>query len=54
MNRELTPKIAALGGIDLGSFSVDRFYLKKSTLTRGGPIYDDLARIPSPGSRVRC
>ncbi|MDD1760051.1 MAG: AMP-binding protein, partial [Methanothrix sp.] len=24
-------------------FMVDRFFLKKSTLTRGGPIYDDLA-----------
>ena len=42
-NRELRPKIAANGGVDLGSFTVDRFYLKKSTLTRGGPIYEDLA-----------
>ena len=43
MNRLLTPKIAALADTDLGSFTVDRFCLKKSTLTRGGPIYDDLA-----------
>jgi len=42
-NRELRPKIAAHSGVDLGSFTVDRFYLKKSTLTRGGPIYEDLA-----------
>jgi 2'-5' RNA ligase len=42
-NRELRPKIAANSGVDLGSFTVDRFYLKKSTLTRGGPIYEDLA-----------
>jgi 2'-5' RNA ligase len=25
---------------------VDRFYLKKSTLTRGGPIYETLAAFP--------
>ena len=42
-NRELRPKIADLGAVDLGSFCVDRFNLKKSTLTRGGPIYEDLA-----------
>jgi len=28
--------------IDLGEFLVDKFVLKKSTLTRGGPIYEDL------------
>ena len=53
-NRELRPKIAALGGVDLGSFTVDRFYLKKSTLTRGGPIYEDLAEFCSLKSRRRC
>ncbi len=42
-NRELHPKITALNDVDLGRFTVDRFYLKKSTLTRGGPIYEDLA-----------
>ena len=42
-NRELRPKIIAHSGVDLGSFMVDRFYLKKSTLTRGGPIYENLA-----------
>jgi 2'-5' RNA ligase len=42
-NRELRPKIASLGAEDLGRFTVDRFNLKKSTLTRGGPIYEDLA-----------
>ncbi len=43
INRLLTPKIAALADTDLGSFTVDSFCLKKSTLTSGGPIYDDLA-----------
>jgi 2'-5' RNA ligase len=42
-NRELHSKITALRDVDLGRFTVDRFYLKKSTLTRGGPIYEDLA-----------
>ena len=42
-NRELHAKIAAHSAVDLGRFTVDRFYLKKSTLTRGGPIYEDLA-----------
>jgi 2'-5' RNA ligase len=46
MNRQLAPKIAALAGANLGSFTVDRFCLKKSTLARGGPIYDDLAEFP--------
>ncbi len=46
MNELLSPKISSLAGSDLGSFTVDRFCLKKSTLTRGGPIYDDLAQFP--------
>jgi 2'-5' RNA ligase len=45
-NRKLAPKMAALSDVDLGIFTVDRFLLKKSTLTRGGPIYDDLAEFP--------
>jgi 2'-5' RNA ligase len=44
--RMLSPKIAALSGTDLGSFTVDKFLLKKSTLTRGGPIYEDIAKFP--------
>jgi RNA 2',3'-cyclic 3'-phosphodiesterase len=48
LNQRLAPKIAALSGIDLGSFMVGRFFLKKSTLTRGGPIYDDLATFSLP------
>lgn len=44
--RKLSPKIASLAIIDLGSFTVDNFVLKKSTLTRGGPIYEDLAKFP--------
>jgi RNA 2',3'-cyclic 3'-phosphodiesterase len=46
MNRELLAKITNFADLDLGSFKVDRFYLKKSTLTRGGPIYEDLAGFP--------
>ena len=46
MNRLLSPKIANFSSLDIGSFTVDRFYLKKSTLTRGGPIYEDLAEFP--------
>jgi 2'-5' RNA ligase len=46
MNRRLGDKIANFSALDLGSFTVDRFYLKKSTLTTGGPIYEDLAGFP--------
>jgi 2'-5' RNA ligase len=46
VNRRLAPIINSLAGVDLGSFHVERFLLKKSTLTRGGPIYDDLAEFP--------
>ena len=46
MNQLLYARIANFSGLDLGSFTVDRFYLKKSTLTRGGPIYEDLAAFP--------
>ena len=46
MNQKLLAKMAPHINIDLGSFKVDRFYLKKSTLTRGGPIYEDLAGFP--------
>jgi len=45
MNQLLAPKISALADSDLGSFTVDHFHLKKSTLTRGGPLYDDLAEF---------
>ncbi len=46
INRRLAPKIAALADRDLGTFTVEEFILKKSTLTRGGPIYEDLAKFP--------
>ena len=46
MNRRLGDRIADFSSSDLGSFTVDRFYLKKSTLTPGGPIYEDLAGFP--------
>jgi RNA 2',3'-cyclic 3'-phosphodiesterase len=46
MNRRIGGRIADFSSTDLGSFTVDRFYLKKSTLTPGGPIYEDLAGFP--------
>ncbi|MFZ2832584.1 MAG: RNA 2',3'-cyclic phosphodiesterase [Methanothrix sp.] len=46
ISRELLAKIGSRSALDLGSFTVDRFYLKKSTLTPGGPIYEDLAAFP--------
>ncbi|MCX6672355.1 MAG: RNA 2',3'-cyclic phosphodiesterase [Methanothrix sp.] len=46
MNHRLCARIANFAALDLGSFTVDRFYLKKSTLTSGGPIYEDLAGFP--------
>ena len=46
MNQKLLAKMAPHTNVDLGSFKVDRFCLKKSTLTRGGPIYEDLAGFP--------
>lgn len=45
-SRELLAKIGSQSTVDLGSFTVREFYLKKSTLTPGGPIYEDLARFP--------
>jgi len=41
----LSTRIASLSAADLGEFCVDRFYLKKSTLTRGGPIYENLSEF---------
>jgi RNA 2',3'-cyclic 3'-phosphodiesterase len=46
MNRQLSERITDFSSTDYGSFNVDRFYLKKSTLTAGGPIYEDLAVFP--------
>jgi 2'-5' RNA ligase len=45
-SRLLGERIADFSSTDYGSFNVDRFYLKKSTLTAGGPIYEDLAVFP--------
>ena len=45
-SRELLAKISSQSTVDLGSFTVREFYLKKSTLTPGGPIYEDLAVFP--------
>jgi 2'-5' RNA ligase len=46
INLQLAPKIEQFADLDLGQFTVDRFFLKKSTLTRGGPIYDNLEEYP--------
>jgi len=46
ISRKIKARMAEFSGLDLGGFTVDRFYLKKSTLTRGGPIYEDLAAFP--------
>ena len=46
ISRQIQARMKELSDLDLGGFTVDRFYLKKSTLTRGGPIYEDLARFP--------
>jgi 2'-5' RNA ligase len=43
ISRKIQVRMVEFSGLDLGGFTVDRFYLKKSTLTRGGPIYEDLA-----------
>ena len=45
-SRLLGERITEFTSADFGSFNVDRFYLKKSTLTAGGPIYEDLAVFP--------
>jgi 2'-5' RNA ligase len=41
----IASKMAQFSEIDLGNFPVGRFLLKKSTLTREGPIYEDLAEF---------
>jgi 2'-5' RNA ligase len=46
ISMKLSRKISSMADIDLGGFHVDHFFLKKSTLTRGGPIYEDLAKFP--------
>ncbi|MGB7571983.1 MAG: RNA 2',3'-cyclic phosphodiesterase [Methanothrix sp.] len=46
ISRRIQSRMSELSCLDLGGFTVDRFYLKKSTLTRGGPIYEDLAEFP--------
>ncbi len=46
VSKQISLKISQVGDVDLGSFHVDRFLLKKSTLTSGGPIYEDLAEFP--------
>lgn len=48
---QIATRLEKFDNVDLGSFSVDRFFLKKSTLTREGPIYEDLAEflLQTPG-----
>jgi 2'-5' RNA ligase len=45
ITRDIASRMDQYRDIDLGSFSVDRFLLKKSTLTREGPIYEDIAEF---------
>lgn len=45
LSDQIAIKLEKFAKINLGSFSVDRFFLKKSTLTREGPIYEDLAEF---------
>ena len=45
LSGQIATRLEKLAKADLGSFSVDRFFLKKSTLTREGPIYEDLAEF---------
>ncbi|HPJ30276.1 MAG TPA: RNA 2',3'-cyclic phosphodiesterase [Methanothrix sp.] len=42
----LASKLAPFRDVDLGEFRVETFLLKKSTLTPGGPIYEDIASFP--------
>jgi 2'-5' RNA ligase len=44
-SRTIASKMERFVDLDLGQFCVDRFFLKKSTLARGGPIYDDIAEF---------
>jgi len=43
INQILASRLLPMKKVDLGDFLVDRFLLKKSTLTPQGPIYDDIA-----------
>lgn len=45
MSRQIATRIDKLDKVDLGNFLVDRFFLKKSTLTSEGPIYENLAEF---------
>jgi 2'-5' RNA ligase len=42
----LASKLAPYREVDLGEFTAEEFILKKSTLTPGGPIYEDVAAFP--------
>jgi len=44
-SRQISAKISKLADTQLGEFTVDRFHLKMSTLTPGGPIYEDLTEL---------
>jgi 2'-5' RNA ligase len=46
----LAARLAPFKDIDLGEFKADKFVLKKSTLTPGGPIYEDVAAFPLTGT----
>ncbi len=46
---ELKEKIINIGDADIGTFTVSSIYLKKSTLTPRGPIYETLKEIKLTG-----
>lgn len=48
-SNELREKIKNIGDADLGTFTVSSIYLKKSTLTPRGPIYETLKEIKLTG-----
>ena len=45
LSRLLSERISGMSDLDLGEFTVERFVLKKSTLTPRGPIYEDIAEF---------
>jgi 2'-5' RNA ligase len=47
---QLMDKIKNIGDADIGTFSVSSIYLKKSTLTPRGPIYETLKEIKLSGT----
>ncbi|ABK14464.1 RNA 2',3'-cyclic phosphodiesterase [Methanothrix thermoacetophila] len=45
LSRILAERLSGVSEVDLGAFTVERFVLKKSTLTPRGPVYEDIAEF---------